>query len=114
MQARQCIRPNRVHHCFVYGLVIRFQLLSTTSLDVAVAFSYGQTSASVRLGLSPNCWCALPGAHLTRVPREHRKSLKEGSDYATKWTREEQLLLQKAAQDAYLKQFQPEPAVQSR
>jgi hypothetical protein len=49
---------------------------------------------------------------LTRVPSELRKSLKEGSDYATKWTREEQQQLQKAAQDAYLKQFQPEPAVQ--
>ena len=54
---------------FVYGLVIRFRLLSTPSLDDAVAFSYGQTSASVRLGLSPNCWCALSGALLDRVPR---------------------------------------------
>ena len=65
-QTRQCIRPNRVPHCFVYGLVIRFQLLSTTSLNVAVAFCYGQTSAPVRLGLSPNCWCALSGAHRGR------------------------------------------------
>jgi hypothetical protein len=61
-QARQCIRPNRVHHCLVYGLVIRFRLLSTPSLDDAVAFGYGQTSASVRQGLSPYCWCALSGA----------------------------------------------------
>jgi hypothetical protein len=48
MQARQCIRPNRVQHCFVYGLVVRFRLLSTPPLDDAVAFRYGQTSASVR------------------------------------------------------------------
>jgi hypothetical protein len=33
---------------FVYGLVFRFRLLSTPSLDDAVAFSYGQTSTSVR------------------------------------------------------------------
>jgi hypothetical protein len=37
----------------------------------------------------------------------------EESDYATRWTREEQQLLQKAPQDAYLKQFQPEPVVLS-
>jgi hypothetical protein len=47
-QARQGIRPNRVQHGFVYGLVFRFRLLSTPSLDDAVAFGYGQTSASVR------------------------------------------------------------------
>ncbi len=34
--------------CFLYGLVFRFRLLSTPSLDGAVAFSYGQTSVSVR------------------------------------------------------------------
>ena len=47
-QTRQCIRPNRVHRCFVYGLVVRFRLLPTPPLDDAVAFCYGQTSASVR------------------------------------------------------------------
>ncbi len=41
-QARQCIRPNRIHHCFSYGLVIRLRLLSTPSLDDAVTFDYGQ------------------------------------------------------------------------
>ena len=41
-QARQCIRPNRVQHGFVYGLAIRFRLLSTPSLDDAVTFSFGQ------------------------------------------------------------------------
>jgi hypothetical protein len=46
-QARQCIRPNRVHH-FVYGLVVHFRLLSTPPLGDAVAFRYGQTSVSVR------------------------------------------------------------------
>ncbi|HVH70799.1 MAG TPA: hypothetical protein VNB49_06795 [Candidatus Dormibacteraeota bacterium] len=54
-QARQCIRPNRVQHFLVYGLVIRFRLLPTPSLDDAVAFSYGQPSAAVRWGLSPHC-----------------------------------------------------------
>src|SRR6516225_10302984 len=41
-QARQCIWPYRVHHFLNYGLVVRFQLLSTPPLDDAVAFSYGQ------------------------------------------------------------------------
>jgi hypothetical protein len=49
---------------FVYGLVIRFRLLPTPSLDDAVAFSYGQASASVRWGLSPHCRCVLSGAPL--------------------------------------------------
>ncbi len=67
-QTRQCIRPNRVHHCFVYGLVVRFRLLPTPPLDDAVAFCYGQTSASVRRGLSPHDWCVLSGALLLSVP----------------------------------------------
>src|SRR5260370_14270180 len=41
-QARQCIRPYRVHHGFVYGLAVRLRLLSTPSLDDAVTFDYGQ------------------------------------------------------------------------
>src|SRR5258707_11735801 len=41
-RVRQCIRPYRVHHFLNYGLVIRFRLLPTPSLDDAVAFSYGQ------------------------------------------------------------------------
>jgi hypothetical protein len=41
-QARQCIRPYRVHHFLNYGLVVRFRLLPTPPLDDAVAFSYGQ------------------------------------------------------------------------
>jgi hypothetical protein len=40
--------PNRVQHCFVHGLVVRFRLLSTLPLVHAVAVSYGQTSTSVR------------------------------------------------------------------
>jgi hypothetical protein len=47
---------------FVYGLVFRFRLLSTSPLDDAVTFSYGQASAPVRKGLSPFCWCVLSGA----------------------------------------------------
>ena len=41
-RVRQCIRPYRVHHFLNYGLVVRFRLLPTPSLDDAVAFSYGQ------------------------------------------------------------------------
>src|SRR6516165_8344853 len=40
--ARRCIWPYRVHHFLNYGLVVRFRLPSTPSLDDAVAFSYGQ------------------------------------------------------------------------
>ena len=54
--------PNRVQHCFVYGLVFRFRLLSTPHLYDAVTFSYGQASAPVRMGLTPFCWCVLSGA----------------------------------------------------
>jgi hypothetical protein len=56
---------------FVYGLVFRFRLLPTPPLDDAVAFSYGQTSVSVRWGLSPHYWCVLSGALLS--------SLRDGS-----------------------------------
>ena len=55
---------NRVHHCFVYGLVFRFRLLSTPPLNDAVTFRYGQASVPVRKGLSPFCWCVLSGAHV--------------------------------------------------
>src|SRR5271166_3165548 len=41
-QARQCIRPYRVHHFLNYGLVVRFRLLPTPPLGDAVSFSYGQ------------------------------------------------------------------------
>ena len=68
-RVRQCIRPYRVHHFLNYGLVIRFRLLPTPSLDDAVAFSYGQSSASVRCGLSPHYWCVLSGALLLRLWR---------------------------------------------
>src|SRR5258708_14305815 len=54
--------PNRVQHCFVYGLVFRFRLLSTPHLYDAVTFRYGQASVPVRKGLSPSCWCVLSGA----------------------------------------------------
>jgi hypothetical protein len=47
---------------------------------------------------------------LSKVPTAHR--LKEGLDYATKWTLEEQKQLQKTEEEAYLKQFEAEtPAV---
>src|SRR5271156_242302 len=41
-QARQCIGPYRVQHCFVYGLAVRLRLPPTPSLDDAVTFDYGQ------------------------------------------------------------------------
>src|ERR1700722_14516877 len=41
-QARQCIRPYRVHHFINYGLVVRFRLPPTPPLGDAVSFSYGQ------------------------------------------------------------------------
>ena len=65
MRARQCIWPNRVQHCFVYGLVFRFRLLSTPPLNDAVTFRYGQASVPVRKGLSPFCRCVLSGAPLS-------------------------------------------------
>ena len=47
---------------------------------------------------------------LNQVPALHRKQLKEGTDYATKWTNDERAQLQKAAQEVYLKHFESEPA----
>jgi hypothetical protein len=47
---------------------------------------------------------------LNRVPASHRKMLKEGSDYATKWTREEQEQIRKDSDEVYLRHFQSEPA----
>ena len=47
---------------------------------------------------------------LARVPPSHRESLKEGSDYVTKWSLEQQKQLQMAAEDTYLKQFETETA----
>jgi len=41
-RVRQGMWPYRVQHFLVYGLVFRFRLLSTPSLDDAVSFSYGQ------------------------------------------------------------------------
>src|SRR5271169_438362 len=41
-QARQCIRPYRVQHCFIYGLAVHLRLPPTPSLDDAVSFRYGQ------------------------------------------------------------------------
>jgi hypothetical protein len=41
-QARQWIRPNRVHHRSAYRLAVRLGLLSTPSLDDAVTSGYGQ------------------------------------------------------------------------
>ena len=48
---------------------------------------------------------------LQAVPPYQRKSLREGEDYATKWTREEQQQLQQAAEVDYLKRFEVETTV---
>ena len=45
---------------------------------------------------------------LEAVPPSHRRSLKEGEDYKIEWTNEERAEVQKAAQDAHLKQFETE------
>src|SRR5271165_5418282 len=41
-QARHCIRPYRVHHCFIYGLAVHLRLPPTPPFDDAVSFDYGQ------------------------------------------------------------------------
>ncbi len=83
MRARQCIWPNRVQHCFVYGLVFRFRLLSTPPLNDAVTFRYGQASVPVRKGLSPFCRCVLSGAHVpgTACQATIARSLRGLSDF---------------------------------
>src|ERR1700724_467663 len=41
-QARQCIRPYRVQHCFIYGLAVHLRLPPTPPFVDAVSFDYGQ------------------------------------------------------------------------
>jgi hypothetical protein len=86
-RARQCIWPNRVQHCFAYGLVFRFRLLSTPPLNDAVTFSYGQASVPVRKGLSPFCWCVLSGAPLpgTSCQATIGVSLRDGLADDSQW-----------------------------
>ena len=49
--------------------------------------------------------------NLNQVPAGHRERLKEGSDFATKWTNDERQQLQKASDEVYLKYFdEPSPA----
>src|SRR5271166_7051117 len=67
-QARQCTRPYRVQHCFIYGLQFVSGCfpprLSTTQLP-----STTDSRCSVRWGLPPHCWCALSGARRTAARR---------------------------------------------
>jgi hypothetical protein len=51
---------------------------------------------------------------LERVPPAHRKSLKEGLDFVSKWTLEEQKQVQKTEEDAFLERFKAETAVPRR
>src|SRR5258708_14897786 len=66
-QARQCIRPYRVQHCFIYGLAVRLWLPPTPSLDDAVTFDYGQP-VFCPMGRSPPSWCAISSARKGRSP----------------------------------------------
>src|SRR5260221_1880002 len=47
-QARQCIRPYRVHHGFVYGLAVRLRLLSTPPSRATQLPSTTDSQCSVR------------------------------------------------------------------
>ena len=49
--------------------------------------------------------------NLATVPLARRQSLTEATDYKTDWTYEEAEALQKAAEEAYLKQFNTETEV---
>jgi hypothetical protein len=71
LQARQCIRPYRVQHGFVYGLAVRLRLLSTPPSRATQLPSTTDSQCSVRWGLPPHCWCALSGA-LGRSLRDRR------------------------------------------
>ena|SRR5271165_324553 len=70
-QARQCTRPYRVQHCFIYGLQFVSGCfpprLSTTQLP-----STTDSRCSVRWGLPPHCWCALSGARRVSLSRVRR------------------------------------------
>src|SRR5260370_13660931 len=58
-QARQCIRPYRVQHCFIYGLAVRLCLPPTPSLDDAVTFDYGQPVLCPMATFTPLLMCIL-------------------------------------------------------
>src|ERR1700751_620051 len=64
-QARQCIRPYRVHHFLIMDWLFASGCspprLSATQLPSAT-----DSQCSVRRGLLPRCWCALSGAHRGR------------------------------------------------
>ena len=47
-QTRRRLKPNRVYHCFVYRLAVRFRLLPTPPLGDAVTFRYGGSAPSGR------------------------------------------------------------------
>src|SRR5208283_4287657 len=70
-QARHCIRPYRVHHCFIYGLAVHLRLPPTPPFDDAVSFDYGQP-VFCPMGLPPHGWCALSGARRDALPRVRR------------------------------------------
>src|SRR6266436_5922821 len=52
-RVRHCIRPYRVHYFLNYGLVIRFRLLPTPSLDDPVAVGYGRPVLSPKRARRP-------------------------------------------------------------
>ena len=77
-QARQCIWPYRVQHCFVYGLAVHLRLPPIPSFDNAVSFDYGQpvfcpmgtfTPLLVRtLRRTQGCAPARPAWHVWKSP----------------------------------------------
>ena len=48
---------------------------------------------------------------LDRVPPAHRASLREGTDFLSKWNLEQQKQLLQAEEDSYLKQFETQTAI---
>lgn len=51
---------------------------------------------------------------LERVPESRRQSLKEGEDYCTNWTYEQQAQLLKEQEDIYAQGLVAEPVIQNR
>src|SRR5271166_2950993 len=78
-QARQCIRPYRVQHCFIYGLAVRLQLPPTPSLDDAVTFDYGQPVFCPMGTSAPLLVRTLFRSQAAATQPQSRKSLAVGS-----------------------------------
>jgi hypothetical protein len=91
-----------------HGLVLLLRDLSFQSLP--------RSSASGIPTSFPTQCAAGELLDLAQVPESCQKSLKEGEDFKTAWTYEEQKELQARLHDGYLKQFETEavPTYRSR